>query len=169
MKLLDLYLGKLPTKAIEKDLFYLRPLDKVPDNPAAPWFSNAQIGENKLSKMVKEMFKQVGIDDKTNHSLRATGATCLYSANVPEKIIQQRTGHQSLKCLRTYKHTSDEQHLAVSTILTDPSNVVYDQTVTNVEKVTNVKVSQSSPTFSSLFGTTSNCVIDVNFGSSHVN
>ena len=71
------------------------------------------------------MFKQVGIDDKTNHSLRATGATCLYSANVPEKIIQQRTGHQSLKSLRTYERTSDEQHLAVSTILTDPSNVVY--------------------------------------------
>ena len=60
------------------------------------------VGENKLGSMVKEMFDGIGVTGKTNHSLRATGATCLYGANVPEKIIQQRTGHQSLKALQTY-------------------------------------------------------------------
>ena len=50
--------------------------------------------------MVKDTFAEVGIAGKTNHSLRATGATQLYTANVPEKMIQQRTGHCSLKGLR---------------------------------------------------------------------
>ena len=49
--------------------------------------------------MVKDTFAEVGIAGKTNHSLRATGATQLYTANVPEKRIQQRTGHCSLKGL----------------------------------------------------------------------
>ena len=37
------------------------------------------------------------IGHKTNHSVRATGAMELYHGNVPEKFIQYRTGHQSLK------------------------------------------------------------------------
>ena len=36
---------------------------------------------------------------KTNHNLHATGATALYQADVPENIIQERTGHLSLKGL----------------------------------------------------------------------
>jgi integrase len=35
----------------------------------------------------------------TNHSLRATGATRLFEANVPEKLIQERTGHRSIDAL----------------------------------------------------------------------
>ncbi len=41
---------------------------------------------------------------KTNHSLRATGASELFQAGVPEKIIKERTGHHSLEALRTYYH-----------------------------------------------------------------
>ena len=52
----------------------------------------------------------------TNPSLRATGATELYTASVPEKIIQERTGHCSVECLRMYERTSDKQ-LAVSKII----------------------------------------------------
>ena len=37
---------------------------------------------------------------KTNHSLRATAASELFCANVPEKLIQERTGHKSLQALR---------------------------------------------------------------------
>ena len=33
--------------------------------------------------------------EKTNHSLRATGATALFSAGVPERLIRDVTGHQS--------------------------------------------------------------------------
>ncbi len=30
---------------------------------------------------------------KTNHSLRATAATQMYNADVPEKLLQEGTGH----------------------------------------------------------------------------
>lgn len=64
-----------------------------------------------------EMFEKVGIAGKTNHSLRATGASALFEANVPEKLIQERTGHRSVKALRLYERTTDKQHEEVSMIL----------------------------------------------------
>ena len=54
---------------------------------------------------------------KTNHSLRATAATELYQADVPEKLIQERTGLRSLKALRVYEHTTIHQQQAVSSLL----------------------------------------------------
>ena len=54
----------------------------------------------------------------TNHSLRATGATELFRNNVPEKVIQEFTGHQSLKCLRQCEKSSMEQKMCASNILT---------------------------------------------------
>ena len=41
----------------------------------------------------------LGIERKTNHSLRATGTTRMFKAGVPEKLIQQRTGHRSFDSL----------------------------------------------------------------------
>ncbi len=76
------------------------------DRVDAPWFTLAPIGRNQLSGMVKKMFDQVGILGKTNHSLRATGATRLFEANVPEKLIQERTGHRTTTALRKYERTS---------------------------------------------------------------
>ena len=43
------------------------------------------VGEHKLGGMVKDMFTEVGISGKSDHSLRATGASMLFQANVPEK------------------------------------------------------------------------------------
>ena len=53
-------------------------------------------GWNYLGSLVKEVCKEAGIEgEKSNHSLRVTGATRMWEANVPEKLIQQRTGHRS--------------------------------------------------------------------------
>ena len=49
--------------------------------------------------MVKETFSEIGITGKTNHSLRATGASALFEANVPKKVIQKQTRHRSVKAL----------------------------------------------------------------------
>ena len=46
-----------------------------------------------------------------------TGASNLFQAGVPEKIIQERTGHRSLKALRMYERTTTSQHIAVSNVL----------------------------------------------------
>ena len=79
-------------------------------DPSAPWFYASSVEEHKLGGMVKDMFTKIGISGKSNHSLRVTGANILFQANVPEKIIQEHTGHRSVKVLRLYKRTTGEQH-----------------------------------------------------------
>ena len=49
----------------------------------------------------------------TNHSFRGAGATELYAACAPEKIIQERTGHRSMECLSMFEHNTDKQQVAV--------------------------------------------------------
>ena len=62
--------------------------------------------------------KSAGIEGyKTNHSLRATAATRLYSSGVDEQLVMERTGHRSTEGIRSYKRTSSEQQQAVSDIL----------------------------------------------------
>ena len=63
------------------------------------------------------MYQKTGIENRSNHSLRVTGTTCLFNAGVPEKIIQKTTGHRSLSALRDYERVSSEQHQAVSCVL----------------------------------------------------
>ena len=73
--------------------------------------------------MMKEMCSQAGLSTEfTNHSLKAYGATTLLQAKVPEKLIQQRTGHKGLKALSQYERTSDYQLLDVSNIAMIASN-----------------------------------------------
>ena len=89
------------------------------------WYHSIPI-RHKLSQMVPEMCKLGNIKGhKTNHSLRSTGATELYKAQVPKKIIQERTGHRSLECLRMCKCTSDKQQEGVSKILCSHSRSSY--------------------------------------------
>lgn len=91
----------------------MRPLLSVPAKADLPWFTSTQVGQNELNKMVQRMCQEAGVaGKKTNHSLRATGASQLFQANVPEKIIQQRTGHRSLQALRHYERTTSERHQA---------------------------------------------------------
>ena len=83
-------------------------------------FSIQPVGRNTLSTMLQSMFNEIGIYGKTNHCLRATGATRLFEANVPEKLIQDRTGHRSIGALRQYEHTSTQQQQAVSSVIASP-------------------------------------------------
>lgn len=115
--LLDLYISKLPKEAIEKDIFYCRPLPSTPSNSLKPWFTAVPVGRNQLTKMVHSICEEAGIGgNKTNHSLRVTGASALFDAGVPEHIIQSRTGHRSLDALRLYERVTDEQTSQVSKI-----------------------------------------------------
>ena len=44
--------------------------------------------------MLKDMCAEAQVSGNfTNHSLRAYSATILYCANLPENLIQERTGH----------------------------------------------------------------------------
>ena len=159
VRLLDEYISKLPPKAFEMDAFYMKPLDKP--LPSKPGFAAQPCGENKLACMVKDMFAMAGITGKTNHSLRATGASELFRSSVPEKIVQERTGHRSIKALRMYERTTQSQHMAVSPILSSDTDMGFEEAHSDVKK------SNFQPgvgfSLSSLIGQASHCVINVNF------
>ena len=53
---------------------------------------------------------------KTNDSLRATGASALFNAGVPEKLIRGVTGHRS-NALQLYERPTTEQLQETSAIL----------------------------------------------------
>ena len=56
------------------------------------------MGENSLSKVVCEMFREAGSSEKkTNHSLRAAGVSQLFEDGVDEKIIQSCSGHRCVE------------------------------------------------------------------------
>ena len=112
----DKYFSKLSQEAFKKDNFYLQALS--PSNPEKPWFSCTPVGRNTLGKIVQTVCLEGNIPGrKTNHSLRATGASTMFESGVPEKIIQQRTGHRSLEGLRHYEQTTMQQQQAVCNVL----------------------------------------------------
>ena len=47
----------------------------------------------------------------------------MFRAGIPEKVIQSRTGHRSLKALRMYENPTDEQHTAACNVLIQKGNV----------------------------------------------
>ena len=68
--------------------------------------------------MVSSMCAEAGVKgEKSNHSLRVAGASSLFEAGVPERVIQERTGHKSIGALRVYEKVNVEQEEQVSKIL----------------------------------------------------
>ena len=59
-----------------------------------------------------------GIKEKTNYSLHATGATALFNASVPEKLIWDVIGHHSsIRTICMYQCPSLNQQQSVSWVL----------------------------------------------------
>ena len=78
------YVNLMPETVSCKKL-YLRP--RKNPNPQV-WFCDAPYGVNRIKTTVKEICEMAGIEGKfTNHSLRATCASRMYSKNVLEQII----------------------------------------------------------------------------------
>ena len=102
--------------------------------------------------------------------MRTTGATALFHANVPERIIQKTTGHRSLESLRTYERISTEQHQAVSRIMSSTKPESYENELKKASPEYQVHVCASASASSSsthnasssagrLFGDLTNCTI----------
>ena len=105
--ILDQYFSRLPDEAFTNDVLFLQPLEKAPDDQTSPWFSTVPVSKHTLSEKLAKMRLLAGIERRiTNHSLRATSATQMYEQCVPEKVIQERMGHQSLEALHVYERTS---------------------------------------------------------------
>ena len=143
--ILDMYISKLPAAAREKDLFYCRPLAVTPKGIDDSWYVAMPVGKNVLSKMVAEMCSDAGIHGrKTNHSLRVAGVSSLFDAGVPERIIQQRSGHRSLEGLRVYERVTQQQQQEVSKILAGDSKK-FNTTESNSEQGKTGSTTESNP------------------------
>ena len=114
VKILDLYLSKLPA-GFSREAFYYKPLSSTPS--FGPWYSKQVIGHNTLATMMKVMTAEGGLPVRTNHALRVTSATRLFQAGVPEHVIQGRTGHKTLQALRQYQEPSELQQMAACKVL----------------------------------------------------
>lgn len=66
--------------------------DSVATHHSKTWYAGQPCGENKLGGMVKSMFAEIGVSGKTNHSLRATGASDIFQAGVPERLFRNERG-----------------------------------------------------------------------------
>ena len=69
----------------------------------------------------------------SNHSLRASGASVLFQSEVLEKIIQDFTGHRSVKALRKYERVGNAQQQAASNLLTGTSSQNFADEVKRIE------------------------------------
>ena len=76
------------------------------------------VGVNTLRTMMPKISEKGELTTKyTKHSLRATSASRMFASNVPEKVIQEKTGHGSLAGLRAYERTTTRQEQVVAKIL----------------------------------------------------
>ena len=119
--------------------------------------------DNTSCSMVKELFNEIGVAGKANHSLRATGVSTLFEANVPEKLIQERTGHRSLKALRFYEWTTDKQQQEISVILAKHPRD--EETIPAVPQAVPLNLLPSSSAPCPTFGVLHHCTVNINYGS----
>ena len=90
--------------------------NNIRTNPAQ-WYSSQMVGLNTLKKTVGKLLKSAELDGFfTNHSLRRTGTTRLFQADVSRKLVKEFTGHRSA-AVDQYQITSNPQHQQMSEIL----------------------------------------------------
>ena len=119
------FVPTIPEGAKDNDAFYLTPLCKKPADPCKSWYKNTPVGRNHLNSMMKKTCKHTEVDRSfTNQSLRAYGTTKMFQARIPEKLIQQCTGHRSLEGLCCYGCKSVSQLNVLSNDLVPPPSTV---------------------------------------------
>ena len=167
VRILDMYFCKLPKESVTKDIFFFRPLEKTPSDPTSSWYSNQPVGKHTLELKLSRMCSLAGIEGKiTNHSLRATAATQMYEMGVPEKVIQERTGHRSLDSLRVYERTSTQQQQAASNILSGSHVQARHHSQASTLSI-GPSPSSSVQSLPIYFGNLYGCTINVNAGATN--
>ena len=93
--------------------------------------------------------EEAGLDGFfTNHSLRATAATRMYTSGLEEQKVCEVTGHKS-NAVRAYKRTTDDQHKVRSKVinageLMKPSSTTTTTTTATAEsKTINININIS--------------------------
>ena len=148
VRLFKLYKSLCPSSP-KRNALYLQPLKKP---SSSCWYSREPLGHNKLSNVVAQMCRTAGLEGfRTNHSLRATSATRLFSAGTDEQLIMERTGHRSIDGVRSYKRASDTQHQDISNILNRSKKCKIQSEVRSVAPVSSASLLPSNNTSQSSY------------------
>ena len=87
------------------------------------WYENRPVGRNTLASTYKRICSLAGLEGHySNHSGRATAATTLLKAGIPDKMALKRTGHRSLESLREYQTLDIDDTKRVSEALSSCSS-----------------------------------------------
>ena len=64
----------------------MRPLPKAPTDTSQPWYIKQRVGINTIKEIVPKICVGCELQNTyTNHSLRATAITRMFTGNIPEK------------------------------------------------------------------------------------
>ena len=167
----DLYLKKLLPGSIT---FYMQPFQKLPADPYQAWFKNTSVGVNSLKNMMTKVSELAGLSVKyTNHSLRATSASRMFVSGVPEKIhvVVEVTRHKSVKALRQYKRTTNQQFQAIGHSISSLESFDHVQSIPVEAKKEEEKpavdraaiLGEMQKALLSISGNLNNCTFNFNF------
>ena len=134
------------------------------------------IGTHKTLSTVSRLCKLAGIVGYyTNHSLCTTVTSRLYQSGVDEQLMMERTGHQSIEGVRSYKRTSDQQREALSNLLNHecpagPSTAIIPEQLLRDQPILNQSLLSSSHTQTSQLRfavnlPSANCTVNFYIGS----
>ena len=97
---------------------YMRVLDKFPTEPNTIVVTKQRVGVNLLKRMLPDLSEKSGIGVRyTNHSLRATAITQMFTSGISEKVIADTSGHKSMKAVRCYECKSEQQQQDVTAVI----------------------------------------------------
>ena len=123
------------------------------------WYADVRVGINTITKVVKNMCSKAGLEGfYSNHSLRATAATRMYAAYLPEQLICEKTGHRS-EAVRSYKRTSSIQNVSASDAV---QGVKHKVSETNACNPIAVRDSSSGPASSCVKIQKGDMVVEIN-------
>lgn len=98
---------------IKTDRLFLTPNPAWRMNPHG-WFKNMPVGVNEISKWMKSIAEEAGVDTSikriTNHSSRATAVSRLAKAGVGEQQLIKITGHSNANSIKPYLQMDEDHH-----------------------------------------------------------
>ena len=134
------------------------------------------MGVNPLKTMMAKVSELAGLPVKyNNHSLRATSASRMFQTGVPEKIVAEVTGHKSMKALRQYERTTEQQFQSVGSsisvmetfgqeqVLSVSKSEIEEESVQETKPDKEALVGELQKTLPSISGTLNNCTFNFNF------
>lgn len=104
---------------------------------SSAWYKNSPVGINEISKWVKYLAKEIGLDVKrrkiSNHSIRSSAVSALAKAGVGEHQLMKITGHSNVNSIKSYLQLDHDHH-----------KVIIDEMRRNISTTTTVASSLAS-------------------------